>query len=220
MKSFNYKIALCIVVTIAAIVWLMPTFYNCWPHKKINLGLDLQGGIHLVLEVQSLKAVETDVERTIQEIKKQLREENVKHSGILRQNDNSILAKFEGKNDKSGFETLLSKYYKNLIIDSSRIENNIFTYVLKYPETEITEIKKMAVRQALETIRNRIDEFGVSEPDIRIQGENRIQLQLPGVKDPERAKALIGKTAQLTFQLVDDDADTTAAVNGSVPAGD
>ena len=95
MKSFNYKIALCIVVTIAAIVWLMPTFYNCWPHKKINLGLDLQGGIHLVLEVQSLKAVETDVERTIQEIKKQLREENVKHSGILRQNDNSILAKFE-----------------------------------------------------------------------------------------------------------------------------
>ncbi len=208
------------MVTIAAIVWLMPTFYNCWPHKKINLGLDLQGGIHLVLEVQSLKAVETDVERTIQEIKKQLREENVKHSGILRQNDNSILAKFEGKNDKSGFETLLSKYYKNLIIDSSRIENNIFTYVLKYPETEITEIKKMAVRQALETIRNRIDEFGVSEPDIRIQGENRIQLQLPGVKDPERAKALIGKTAQLTFQLVDDDADTTAAVNGSVPAGD
>jgi preprotein translocase subunit SecD len=78
----------------------------------------------------------------------------------------------------------------------------------------------MASRQALETIRNRIDEFGVSEPDIRIQGENRILLQLPGIKDPERAKGLIGKTAQLTFQLVDDDADMAAAMNGSVPAGD
>jgi preprotein translocase subunit SecD len=91
---------------------------------------------------------------------------------------------------------------------------------LKLPANEIDEIKKMASRQALETIRNRIDEFGVSEPDIRIQGENRILLQLPGIKDPERAKGLIGKTAQLTFQLVDDDADMSAAMNGSVPAGD
>nr|NJM01358.1 protein translocase subunit SecD [Desulfobacula sp.] len=220
MKPLTFKILLSIGVILVSIVWMMPTFYNCWPHKKINLGLDLQGGMHLVLEVQSIKAVETEVERTIQEIKRQLREDDVKHSGLLRQNDNSILAKFEGEKEKSGFETLLSKYYKNLVIDSSRTENNLFTYVLKFPETEISEIKKMASRQALETIRNRIDEFGVSEPDIRIQGENRILLQLPGVKDPERAKGLIGKTAQLTFQLVDDDADTAAAVNGSVPAGD
>ena len=220
MKPFNFKILLSIGVILASIVWMMPTFYNCWPHKKINLGLDLQGGMHLVLEVQSIKAVETEVERTIQEIKKQLREDEVKHSGISRQNDNSILAKFEGEKDKSGFETLLSKYYKNIEIDSSRTENNTFTYILKLPANEIDEIKKMASRQALETIRNRIDEFGVSEPDIRIQGENRILLQLPGIKDPERAKGLIGKTAQLTFQLVDDDADMAVAVNGSVPAGD
>lgn len=220
MKPFTFKIILSIGVALASIVWIMPTFYNCWPHKKINLGLDLQGGMHLVLEVQSIKAVETEVERTIQDIKKQLRDDETKHSGISRQNDNSILAKFEGEKDKSGFETTLTKYYKNLIIDSSRTDNNISTYVLKLPENEIAEIKKMASRQALETIRNRIDEFGVSEPDIRIQGENRILLQLPGIKDPERAKALIGKTAQLTFQLVDDDADVTAAINGSVPAGD
>ncbi|MCM2283805.1 MAG: protein translocase subunit SecD [Desulfobacula sp.] len=220
MKPFTFKILLSIGVILASIVWMMPTFYNIWPHKKINLGLDLQGGMHLVLEVQSIKAVETEVERIIQEIKRQLREDEVKHSGISRQNDNSILAKFEGENDKSGFETLLSKYYKNIEIDSSRTENNIFTYTLKLSANEIDEIKKMASRQALETIRNRIDEFGVSEPDIRIQGENRILLQLPGIKDPERAKGLIGKTAQLTFQLVDDDADMAAAMNGSIPAGD
>ncbi len=220
MKPLTFKIALCIGVTLASIVWMMPTFYNIWPHKKINLGLDLQGGLHLVLEVQSIKAVETEVERIIQDMKKQLRDDGTKHSGISRQNDNSILAKFEGEKDKSGFEATLSKYYKNLVIDSSQAENNISTYVLKLPENEIAEIKKMAAHQALETIRNRIDEFGVSEPDIRIQGENRILLQLPGVKDPERAKALIGKTAQLTFQLVDDDADMASAMSGSVPAGD
>jgi preprotein translocase subunit SecD len=220
LKPFTFKILLSIGVIIASIVWMMPTFYNIWPHKKINLGLDLQGGMHLVLEVQSIKAVETEVERIIQEIKRQLREDEVKHSGISRQNDNSILAKFEGEKDKSGFETLLSKYYKNLVIDSTGVDNNISTFILKLPADEITEIKKMASRQALETIRNRIDEFGVSEPDIRIQGENRILLQLPGIKDPERAKGLIGKTAQLTFQLVDDDADMAAAINGSVPAGD
>jgi len=220
LKPFDFKIVLSIGVTLAAIVWLIPTFYNCWPHKKINLGLDLQGGVHLVLEVQSIKAVETEVERIIQEIKRQLREDGLTHSGISRRNDNSILAKFEGEKDKSVFEKILSKYFKNLVIDSLQTENNNSTYALKLPENEVAEIKKMASRQALETIRNRIDEFGVSEPDIRIQGENKILLQLPGVKDPERAKALIGKTAQLTFQLVDDDGDIASAINGLVPAGD
>lgn len=220
MKPLTFKIVLCIAITLASIVWMMPTFYNIWPHKKINLGLDLQGGIHLVLEVQSIKAVETEVERMIQEIKKQLRDENIKHNGITRRKDNSIHAAFESDKDKSAFETVLSKYYKHLVIESSSIENNVSTFVLKLPDSEISEIKKMASHQALETIRNRIDEFGVSEPDIRIQGENRILLQLPGIKDPERAKALIGKTAQLTFQLVNDDADMAAALSGNIPAGD
>ncbi len=75
MKSFTFKTLLITGVIIAAIVWLLPTFFNSWPHKKINLGLDLQGGMHLVLEVQNIKAVEAEVERTIQEIKKELRTE-------------------------------------------------------------------------------------------------------------------------------------------------
>jgi preprotein translocase subunit SecD len=90
---------------------------------------------------------------------------------------------------------------------------------LKLPEDEMDMIRKMATDQALETIRNRIDEFGVSEPDIRIQGKNRILLQLPGIDEPDRAKDLIGKTAQLTFQLVDEDADVNAAITGNLPVG-
>ena len=80
-------------------------------------------------------------------------------------------------------------------------------------------MKKLAVDQALETIRNRIDQFGVTEPDIRRQGENRILIQLPGVQDPQRAKDLIGRTALLEFKLVDEAHDLNSALQGSVPAG-
>lgn len=220
MKSFNFKTLLITGVIIAAIVWLLPTFFNSWPHKKINLGLDLQGGMHLLLEVQNIKAVEAEVERTIQEIKKELRKQEIKHLGISRLKDNSILAKFQNGENKSKFETVLSKDFKNLIIKRPETSAGIITFHLALPEKEIDTLKKMATAQALETIRNRIDEFGVSEPDIRIQGDNRILIQLPGIKDPRRAKDLIGKTAQLTFQLVDDDADVDAAINGIPPVGD
>ncbi|CCK79605.1 protein translocase subunit SecD [Desulfobacula toluolica] len=220
MKPFTFKTVFILCVVLAAVVCLLPTFLDCWPHKKINLGLDLQGGMHLVLEVQNIKAVEAEVERTIQEIKKELRSEGVKHIGVSRLNDNSILAKFQGSEDKSSIENVLSKSFDNLIIQKPQKENNNISYKLALPEKDIENIKKMATEQALETIRNRIDEFGVSEPDIRIQGGNRILLQLPGIKDPERAKGLIGKTAQLTFQLVDDEADVDLAINGTPPVGD
>jgi len=220
LKPFTFKTALIIGVVLAAVVCLLPTFFNCWPHKKINLGLDLQGGMHLVLEVQNIKAVEAEVERTIQEIKKELRKEGVKHLGVSRLNDNSILAKFQGDENRSGFETVLSTEFENLITKKPQTEDKVTAYRLALSDEEIENIKKMATEQALETIRNRIDEFGVSEPDIRIQGGNRILLQLPGIKDPERAIDLIGKTAQLTFQLVDDDADVNSAINGTPPVGD
>jgi preprotein translocase subunit SecD len=220
LKPFTFKSVSIIGVILAAIVFLLPTFLNTWPHKKINLGLDLQGGMHLVLEVQNIKAVEVEMERTIQEIKKQLRKDGVKHLGISRLTDNSILAKFPVGDNKSAFETVLSKNFENLIIQKPHTDNNIVSFKLALPEKEIESLKKMATEQALETIRNRIDEFGVSEPDIRIQGENRILLQLPGIKDPDRAKDLIGKTAQLTFQIVDDEADVGSALNGTPPVGD
>lgn len=219
MKLFTLKSVISFIVILTAIVCLLPTFFDCWPHKKINLGLDLQGGMHLILEVQNIKAVEAEVERTVQEIKKQLRKKGVKHLGISRLQDNSIVAKFQGDENKSGFETILSKNFENLIIRNPHVDNNIITFKLSLPEEEIDNIKKMATEQALETIRNRIDEFGVSEPDIRIQGGDRILIQLPGIQDPERAKDLIGKTAQLTFQLVDEDADVNSAINGTPPVG-
>ena len=84
MKQFNFKTLIIACVIAAAVIWLLPTFFNCWPHKKINLGLDLQGGMHLVLEVQNIKAVEAEVERTIQEMKKDLRKQKGMINPVLR----------------------------------------------------------------------------------------------------------------------------------------
>lgn len=221
MKPFSVKTVFILVIIVAAVVSLLPTFFNAWPWptKTINLGLDLQGGMQLVLEVENIKAVETEVERTVQELKKQLRSEDLKHQGISRSNDNSIKVSLN-QQDKKAFEALLSKDFQRLVVSNPKSNATGLTYRLSIPDDEMEAIKKMATEQALETIRNRIDEFGVSEPDIRIQGGNRIFLQLPGIDDPDRAKNLVGKTAQLTFQLLNEDADPAAFVNKTPPVGE
>ncbi|WDP88085.1 MAG: protein translocase subunit SecD [Desulfobacter sp.] len=219
MKLFTFKRILILGTIVAAVVCLLPTFMDTWPHKKINLGLDLQGGMHLVLEVQNEKAVEAEMERTIAELKKDLRKVGIKHLGITRTPDNQIIAKISGQDNRTKVEKLLSEDYSNLEIPSVKTLDQGLAFTLNLPDKETASIKKMATEQALETIRNRIDEFGVSEPDIRIQGSNRILLQLPGIKDPDRAKGLIGKTAQLTFQLVNDQADVRTALEGNPPVG-
>ncbi len=219
MKSFTFKRVCILGIIIAAAVWLLPTFTDTWPHKKINLGLDLQGGMHLILEVQNVKAVEAEIERDIHELKKELRNEKIQHLGISRQKNNSIQVKLKGAENKAGFEKILSSEFPNFKVSSSGGTEQGYTFQLSLPGEEVDNIKKMATEQALETIRNRIDEFGVSEPDIRLQGDNRILLQLPGITDPDRAKSLIGKTAQLTFQLVNEEASVEAAVKGSAPVG-
>ncbi len=219
MKVFSPQRILILCVLLVAVVYTLPTFYHTWPHKKINLGLDLQGGMHLVLEVQNQKAVEAELDRTAQELKKELRKKQIKHLGISRTSSDAVTAKFSPKEDMQKIEDLLAKEFKNIAISKKTSNADSLDLVLSFSSEETDNIKKMATAQALETIRNRIDEFGVSEPDIRIQGHNRILLQLPGVTDPDRAKSLIGKTAQLTFQLVNEDVDVKTALAGNVPIG-
>ncbi|MBF0203393.1 MAG: protein translocase subunit SecD [Desulfamplus sp.] len=221
MKIFTWRGTLIATVMTAALIYLLPTLNtDIWPHKKINLGLDLQGGMHLVLEVQTEKAVETTIERTIDELKQELRKKEIKHLGISMGKNNSISVELQGEENLNGFNTIVTESFNDFQVASTSSEGDKHSVVLALPDKEAINIQKMATEQALETIRNRIDEFGVSEPDIRIQGENRIQIQLPGIKDTKRAKALIGRTARLNFQLVDENANPEAAVKGSVPPGD
>ena len=219
MKNFSWKLILVIAVIVATIIYVLPTFKpQLWPHKKINLGLDLQGGMHLALEVETSKAVEGQIERILEEIRDQLRKEQI-HKVILdRVEGNRISAKIEDPEALDKFNAIIKKDF-DFLKRSQRTEAGVSTITLEMPASEAKETEKLAVDQALETIRNRIDQFGVAEPDIRRQGENRILIQLPGIKDTERAKELIGRTALLEFKLVDDTDDVNAALKGNVPPG-
>jgi preprotein translocase subunit SecD len=209
-----------LIVVIAGLIYTIPSFIPAmWPHKKINLGLDLQGGMHLVLEVDSQKAVESTVERIAQEMRRSLKKAHVRYAAIDIIDGSQIAVKIRDEKDMGAFETLLENDFGDLRIISKQTDDGDLTVVTDLPDGETERIKRLATDQALETIRNRIDQFGVSEPDIRRQGEKRILIQLPGIKDTQRAKELIGRTALLEFRLLDDTHDLNAALNGKVPPG-
>jgi preprotein translocase subunit SecD len=221
LKKLSWKLVLVVVVMVAALIYLLPSLKpGLWPHKKINLGLDLQGGMHLVLEVQTEKAVESTLERIAQEIRSQARQDDVKGIKVELAGGPKISATVRDADNIEKFNKLLDKDFKDLRIVNQTRDGDLLTMSLDLPEKEADYIKKLAASQALETIRNRIDQFGVSEPDIRRQGDKRILVQLPGVKETERAKALIGKTALLEFKLVDESETAETALKDGVPPGD
>ncbi|MGD9044916.1 MAG: protein translocase subunit SecD [Desulfobacterales bacterium] len=219
MKNFSWKLILVFGVIVTAIIYVLPTFKpGLWPHNQISLGLDLQGGMHLVLEVDTAKAVAGQVERISQEVLDQLKEERIRKVSLDRIDGTKIAATIRDPEILEKFNTLLEENF-NFLKRSQKQDNGVTIVTMELVEEESDQVEKLAVDQALETIRNRIDQFGVAEPDIRRQGENRMLIQLPGIKDTDRAKDLIGRTALLEFKLVDDTQDVNAAVQGNVPAG-
>ncbi len=220
MKNLSWRAVAVIAVIVIAVIYILPTIKpSLWPHKKINLGLDLQGGMHLTLEVDTEKALESTIERISQELRSLSKKEHIRHIDLNRIDGNRISVQLQGRKNIDEFEKLLDKEFKNLRILSKSTQDEILTMLLDLPDKESNQIKKLATEQALETIRNRIDQFGVSEPDIRLQGEKRILVQLPGIKDTKRAKDLIGRTALLEFKLLDETHDLNAALQGNVPPG-
>ena len=214
------RVVIVLAVIIAAVVYCLPTFQpQIWPHKKINLGLDLQGGMHLVLEVDTAKAVESAMERNFQELRDLVRKNQIQGVSLERISSNRIGANVQGRENVEKFKELLGKELKDLKAKAQSPDPDSYSVTLELPGNETEHIRKLAVDQALETIRNRVDQFGVAEPDIRRQGDNRILIQLPGIQDTQRAKDLIGRTALLEFKLVDDAHDVNAAVQGSLPPG-
>jgi len=185
---------------------LMPDWWKkSMPNKGIVLGLDLQGGLHLVFEVEGDKAVEASAERFTRLINDTLQKKKLQAE--VKRNGQQI----EITPMSQEISNVIKENYPNLITVSAG--QNL---VLAISDKEKTAMKDNAANQALETIRNRIDQFGVSEPTIQRQGENEIVVQLPGVKDPKRAIDLIGKTAQLEFKLLDEESPLAAQLPQSV----
>jgi preprotein translocase subunit SecD len=171
------------------------------PSKPIALGLDLQGGIHLVLEVQTDKAVENHVDALIEQLRRDAREKEIATRDWKRDGSDALTFTVVGEGKAAAMQKLVADSYPNLVPSAGADGSQRY----KLQQAEVDGIKQLSVEQALETIRNRVDEFGVAEPTIQRTGTDGILIQLPGITDPARAKALIGKTAQLEFHMLAQD---------------
>ncbi|MFZ2447291.1 MAG: protein translocase subunit SecD [Syntrophobacteraceae bacterium] len=227
MKSIGLRAALILVILIASIILLVPSFTSTlppgWtkvlPKEKISLGLDLQGGIHLVLEVEADKAVENAAERFSEEIKDALRAQKVGFTKVARTGRWDVEVVLPGAEQQNELRQVIEKEFPRLKWGNVEATPEGSRVLFTLDEKEINDIRKMAVSQGLETIRNRIDQFGVREPDIRPEGEDRIMIQLPGIKNPQEAINLIGKTAVLEFKLAATNVSDADMREGKLPAG-
>jgi preprotein translocase subunit SecD len=210
-RNLRTRVAIVLIVLIASIWALYP------PKRTINLGLDLQGGIHLVLGVETDKHVASQTDRAAEDFKAALDRRGIGVKRVVRDGLRAFLVELATPQAWNDALTVAGEFQS---FDRSAEDQAAGRFTMTMRDREVARLADDAVRQGLETIRNRVDQFGVSEPTITRQGNDRILIQLPGVQDPERAKALIGKTALLEFKLVDEKADAQAAVGGRVPDGD
>ena len=197
-----------------AVVLVVSLWYLYPPRKSINLGLDLQGGIHLVLGVDVDKYVASQTERAAQDLKSGLERKGVAVKRVVREGLSTIVLELANATNWNDALTVAAEFSA---FEVAQRDDKAGRFTLAMRERQITQLRDDAVRQGLETIRNRIDQFGVAEATIARQGVDRILIQLPGVQDPDRAKALIGKTALLEFKLLDEQTPVEQALAGRLP---
>ena len=216
-RSWWWKGALYAVITVLAVLYLIPTVVpeDKQPdlvkkhfQKKIQLGLDLQGGLHLVYEVNVDKAVSDKVDRLASSIEDRLiKDKGATGLSVSREGRDDIVATFKNPSDVGKLDDdILRENRKALDL----VDRNATTGVvrLRLDPDQVAEVREYALRQGIETIRGRVDKLGVAEPTIIKKGTDII-VELPGLKpaDFERIKSIIGRTAQLEFKIVDDGSD-------------
>ena len=208
-KGILYRALLVLVLTVGAIIYLVPTAVGTlpewWtslllPSRKIHLGLDLRGGAHLLMSVDMEKAIDKAIDQNGEELRRVLREEKIVGVEVVR-TENALRLRTTNPEAKLGVEKILSDQFPHLTTNKAPApaEGEI-AFVIS--EKEITRIHDYALEQSLETIRNRVDQFGVSEPVVQRQGSQDILVQVPGIQETARLKELIGKLAVLEFRLV------------------
>ncbi len=214
-KKMWWRIGLIVVVVALAVASLYP------PTKRIHLGLDLRGGIHLVLRVQTQDAVKAELDDASQRLVSQAKDKDVTLGTVeVQPDDKRFTVQVPSTVDRTELNDVISSY-----LAEYEVTRGAESWTFTLPANVVRNIKDMAVKQALQTIRNRVDQFGVSEPVIQRQGieSDRILVQLPGVDDPGRVKELISNTAFLELKEVlagpaPDRKSLLASVGGTLPA--
>jgi len=211
--SLKLKLCLVVFLIVSAVITIVPSFYSGTPTwwKKymapggLHLGLDLQGGMHLVLKVDLDKAAQNSLELAANDLKERLADESISIVQTKSEKPGTLVFTLPNTNAVEKVKAIV-KDDPDITADIEAKEGSFPRIFLSLSKEKIDFINTNAVNQSLEILRNRIDQFGVAEPVIVRQGNDQIVIQLPGVKDPKRAIKLLGDTAQLEFKLVADSA--------------
>ncbi|MDB3986724.1 protein translocase subunit SecD [bacterium] len=206
------------VVTLTFIYFTSSNFFKADDNffsKNINLGLDLQGGSYLLLEIDNKPVVIQRLQNTVSLLRKYFKNENIKYKDLFLKDNDSIVfvidknqlelvtKKFEDKDSE------INPYYPNYKSHQFDLKINNNQFILQLSKYGLIEIKNSSLDQALEIVRRRIDEVGTNEPNILKRGNDRILVELPGLDDPMRIKNLLGKTANLTFRFITQNSEET-----------
>ena len=236
MKSLRSRMTLIILLTLGAIYYVSPTLIyfslpketrndqkvleshipSWMPKKHIKLGLDLQGGVQLVLGVDTTAAIDNKLSRLGTEIARWANQDKqqVKEAYSIKGEQKVRVILADGV-DQGEFKVQLAEEYPRLE-QASRDGQSID---FQFKDSELGRIREAALEQAERVVRNRVDKWGVSEPLISRRADKSILVQLPGFRDPERARELLGRTAQLKFKLVDEEFQGFSSLAGSLPPG-
>ena len=224
----SWKIALILGICLVGFVLSLPNLFpreqmqrlpDWLPHDQINLGLDLQGGSHLLLEVDIRAVVEERLETLVDDIRSILRPARIGYRGLGVRGDAATFTLTDPASAGEAVALLDDLNPNPLAREIEVVEGEGGRIEARVTESAVRELQDSAVRQSLEIVRRRIDEVGTREPTIQRQGEDRILVQVPGEKDPESIKRLLGQTAKLTFHLVDLETPLQQALAGNLPPG-
>ena len=207
------------VVLLGGIVFALPNLVSgqmtsILPGKKINLGLDLSGGSHLLLRVDVDAVVQERLDTIAETIRQEFRAAKIRFSGLDILN-NSLIVRLRNASDAITAQKIFDKLGQGVTLT---LNNDV--YSLAFNKSGMAELQTQTVQQSIEIIRRRLDPDGTREPVIQRQGADRVLVQLPGVDNPEAVKRLLGRTAKLTFQLVDSRMTAAEAIErGRTPPG-
>jgi preprotein translocase subunit SecD len=216
-------------LTLLAVLILLPSlqvplpdwWVNAIPTPKIQLGLDLQGGTHLLLQVKLDDAVKNQLRRAGDDLKLELKKNKLDVKKIAQDASGALLVTLPSADERSAFLDIAQRIFPDMVVSYVPGAGETGpTYKMMYRPMELAQVRNQAMEQALETIRNRIDQLGVRETTVAKEGDDEILIQLPGIQDPERAKELIGKTGVLEFKLIDDSHSISDALRDGPPPGD
>ncbi|MCG8045516.1 MAG: protein translocase subunit SecD [Candidatus Thiodiazotropha endolucinida] len=185
--------------------------------EPMYLGLDLRGGIHVLIDVDMEAAIEQAAERYSSDIRTLLRENKLRYIRISRENE-QVVVKFNNPEKRDQASDLIGNEFRSLNLESVD-EGDAFLVLVSLSQVERQEVQKFALQQNITTLRNRVNALGIAEPLIQQQGIRRIVVQLPGAQDPAKLKEILGATATLEYRLADTEHSVEDAVNGRIPPG-